>query len=158
MIDKYLTSFQATIVGGAREFFYERRKSVSYLGAHIVMPLTIGLAGSIDYLKLPLSVIEEFAKGLLTGMFAPFNEDLSRWSFGHFKNSREYVHKCIDKVMVGWVEDLSCMLDAFKSPLIIPEFSPASYCGKNMIYFKISRIYSEDHPLLNHPSIHPDSQ
>ncbi|MBA3603222.1 MAG: hypothetical protein H0W50_06200 [Parachlamydiaceae bacterium] len=147
MIDKYVTALQSAMVSGAGDFFKERRNSTLYLGAYVVMPLTIGFAGFLDYIKLPLAIVESVVKGIFAGMLSPISNDASQWSYSHFKNSRNYIHMFVDKLTVGWALDLECMFEALKQPKNATE-SPASFCGKNLTFCLGLNNFEKEHPSI----------
>ncbi len=147
MIDKYMTALQSAMVSGVGDFFKERRNSKLYLGAYVVMPLTIGFAGFLDYIKLPLAIVESVVKGIFAGMLSLVSNDASQWSYSHFRNSRNYLHIFIDKLTVGWALDLRCMLEVLKQPKIATEF-PASFCGKNLSFCPGLNNFEKDHPSI----------
>jgi hypothetical protein len=148
MIDESMTHVQAYIVGVTSNYFVKNRHSKVALGAYAVMPLTIGLAGSLDYIKLPLSCIVELAKGLLLVPPGIFSRHYSERSFRHLINSEKYAVASIYKLLFGWLTDLGCMAFTFQRPLSVPYFARASYYGAGLVY-KPSPNYQE----RSHPSI-----
>jgi hypothetical protein len=148
MIDKYFTALQGAMVSGMGEFFYERKKSPLYLGAYVVMPLTIGFAGFLDYFKLPLAAIESVAIGIFAGVLSPLSNDAAESSSTNFIYSRKYFDNCVSKLKRGWKLDLECMFESFKNPLYTM-YAPASYYGKYLIYLSDAKIDEIKHPSIS---------
>lgn len=151
MIDRYMTQAQIFIIGKTSDYFVAQRDAPQFLAAYIVMPLAVGLAGGLDYIKLPLAAIEALAKAILVLPLAVVSAKYSNRCAKHLKDAMFYGTQCINKLLVGWVSDFKCMSSAFKDPMEIPADSSASYYGSNLVYQQQFRRVSRRE--LHHPSI-----
>ena len=148
-----MTQIQILIVGKSSDCCSKLQKDFNFSGSHIVMPIAIGIAGSVDYLKLPLSAIEELVKGILLLVSADSCDDCSKRRDRHFQNSLGYANQTINKLLVGWVEDLKCAFAVYQDPFSTPNYTSASYYGSNLIYRQVLHTLSKRE--INHPSLCP---
>jgi hypothetical protein len=149
MIDNNVTEFQAALVGTVSKYFAERRHSSIIWGAFVAMPLTIGIAGALDLIKLPLSAIEELGRGILLIPGACVDSNLSKKCITHLKNSGKYLLAIVSKIFLGIFADLICMYETFKNPLRIPFFAPASYFGSGASYNRsLLSDFEKKHPSI----------
>lgn len=131
MIDSSMTAMQISISFAPARYFTRKKAEGSVIawGAHVVMPLVVGVAGAIDYVKLPLSAIEELAKGIALIPTIPFSPRLSRRVFQYFNESYNYGIHCIYKLFHGTHSDIKCMYQAFRDPFKMPDTLTPSFYG-----------------------------
>ncbi len=155
MIDHYMTKMQTIIAFKSASFFRHKKSegSLFAFGAYGVMPVMVGLTGALDYIKLPLSLIEEIAKGVFLIIPSFFSPRLFRRVVRHLKDAKNYGILCVYKLLQGAPADLSNIYQSFKNPFK-DTHAMFSYYGVNSVSERDNNYYygnSEWESL--HPSI-----
>ena len=155
MIDKYFTDFQESIIIKANQFVTRDsgpysgdagKRALGRLENRIVMALGIVATSVIDYVKLPLAIIEQLALGIILIPFKPFSDCME-----NHKNAFLYTITLIpSKFVLGTINDIHQIYISLQSPEQIIFIVPPSYFGSGALYNKGCQTENEK----NYPSIY----
>ena len=120
MIDEYITRFQLGLAIKSNEFFCRKKSENSRLayGAYLIVPVVVGLTGSLDYIKLLAACVEEIAKMVFLFPTRFFSPRLAKRVTKHYRDAKDYGVHLIYKIVYGALKDLGGIRQSMADPFL----------------------------------------